>query len=274
MAIESFLKVDESDPDWIYSPSTYYGKQFKVIDASCLLIKENTEDVMTLRVSPTEAELLCKNLQVVGKDSSRLDLYIICDGSEHTQQVFLYNVTAEPNAILNIGVFVKDGKLNKHIFECECYENSIINIFGLAENSSGGSSEIIAKIFHAGPGAESNQLIHCVSGNNGRTVFQGYVKIMEDMDDSYTQVVNTSIITDPTGQAYSIPQLMIDCGNAEASHSCVISNIDSDQLWYLESRGVDVEEAKKMLVTLHQDAVLNMIPYQDIKDELKEFYRD
>lgn len=274
MAIESFLKADKSDPDWSFSPDQYHGKQFKVIDANCLMIKEGTEDTMVLRLTPTEPELLCKNLQIVSKDSSKLDLFIICDGGDSAQQVFLYTVTAEPNSILNIGVFVKDGKLNKHIFDCEGYENSTINIYGLADNSVGGSSEIIPKIFHAGPNVESNQLINCTSGKESRTVFQGYVRIVEGMEDSFTQITNSSLITDPTGQAFSTPQLLIDCGKVEASQSCDIGEFDKDQLWYLQTRGVSLEDAKKILITAHQDEILNFVRYQDLKDEIKEFFRD
>lgn len=274
MGIESFLKVDKTDPDWSYSPDQYHGKQFKVIDANCLLIKENTEDVMVLRLAPTESELLCKNLQIVSKEGSKLDLFILCDGIEQTQQVFLYTVTAEPDSILNIGIFAKNGKLNKHIIECECHEGSTVNIFGLAENTVGGSSEIISKVFHAGHEVESNQLVNCVSGKNSRTVFQGYVKILEDTVDSFTNINSRSIITDPTGQAFSIPQLLIDCGNVEASQSCDIGELNATQLWYLQSRGVSLEDAKKMLIAAHQDTILNLVQYQDLKDELKDFFRE
>lgn len=274
MAIESFLKVDKADPDWVYSPSQYHGKQFKVIDANCLQIKEGTDDVMVLRLSPTENDMLCKHLQVVSRDSSKLDLYIICEGGENTQQVFLYNVVCEPGSILNIGVFVKDGKLNKHIFECEAYEGSEINIYGLAENDMGGSSEIISKVYHAGPEALSQQWVNCSSSNNGRTVFQGYVKIDKDMNNSFTRVSNSSIIKDSTGQAYSIPQLMIDCGNVEASHSCTVGQIDQESLWYLQARGLSLEEAKTKLLEIHQDRIINVIPHTDIQDEIREFFRD
>lgn len=274
MAIESFLKVDKSDPDWHYSPAQYYGKQFKMIDANCLQIKEGTDDVMVLRLSPTENDMLCKHLQILGKDSSKLDLYIICEGSEHTQQVFLYNVLCEPNSILNIGVFVKGGKLNKHIFECEAYDGSEVNIYGLSENDMGGSSEIIAKVFHAGPGVASQQWVHCSSSNKGRTVFQGHVHIEKGTDDSYTRVSNSSIIKDETGQAYSVPQLMIDCGNVEASHNCTVGQIDQESLWYLQSRGMTLEDAKKLLLNVHQDRIINVIPHTDIQDEIRDFFRD
>lgn len=274
MAIESFLKVDKADPDWAYSPSQYFGKQFKMIDANCLQIKEGTDDVMVLRLSPTENDLLCKNLQILGKEASKLDLYIICEGGEQTQQVFLYNVACEPNSILNIGIFVKGGKLNKHIFECEAYENSEINIYGLSENDMNGSSEIIAKVYHAGPNVISQQLVNCSSSNKGRTVFQGYVKIDKDTNGSLTQVSNASIIKDETGQAFSIPQLMIECGDVEARHNCTVGQIDAESLWYLQSRGISLENAKKLLSEIHQDRIINLIPHTDIQDEIKDFFRD
>ena len=274
MAIESFLKVDKADPDWIFSPPQYHGKQFKMIDANCLQIKEGTDDVMVLRLSPTENDLLAKHLQIVGREASKLDLYLICEGSENTQQVFLYNVACEPNSILNIGIFVKGGKLNKHIFECEAYEGSEINIYGLAENDMGGSSEIIAKVYHAGPDVISQQWVNCSSSNKGRTVFQGYVKIDKDTKGSMTQVSNSSIIKDETGQAYSLPQLMIDCGDVEARHSCTVGQIDQESLWYLQSRGMSIEESKQLLMQIHQDRIINVIPHKDIQDEIKEFFRD
>jgi Fe-S cluster assembly protein SufD len=274
MAIESFLKVDKSDPDWSFSPSQYYGKQFKVIDANCIMTHEGTEDEMVLRLTPSENELLCKNLQVVARQESKLSLFITCDGSENTQQVFLYNVTAEPNSIINIGVFVKNGKLNKHIFECEVYENADINIIGLSENNEGGSSEIIAKVYHMAPNSMSQQWVNCTSGNNGRTVFQGSVVIEEEMEDCKTAVINSNIITDKTGQAYSIPQLMIGCGKVEASHSCDIGKFDEESIWYLRSRGISEEDAKTMLIHSHQDRILNFLTNTDIQDELKEFFRN
>jgi Fe-S cluster assembly protein SufD len=198
----------------------------------------------------------------------------MCDGSENTQQVFVYSVTVEPNSILNLGIFAKNGKLNKHIFECEIYDGAVLNIFGLSENQVGGSCEIITKIYHAGTDAESNIFINSVSGKESRTVFQGQIQIQENMTNSLTQISNSSLVVDPSGQAFSIPHLLIDCGNTEAGQSCDVGEFDPMQLWYLQSRGVDIEDAKKILIDAHIDGVLNLIQYTDLRDEIKEFYRD
>lgn len=274
MAIESFLKVDKKDPDWSYSPSKYFGKQFKVIDANCLQVMPGTDDMMVLRLTPTEHELLAKHLQIVCREGSRLDLFIICDGEKELQQVFLYDIKLEAGAMLNIGFFIKDGKLNKHMAEAEIDHGSVLNIFGLTQNNVGGSSEVITKVFHAGVEAESQQLINCIAGKNSRTVYQGYVKILEDNRNSFAQVTSASLITGEDGQAFSIPQMMIDCGDVEASHSCAVGRFDEEAIWYLQSRGMSEQDAKNLMIRTHQDSILNMIPDQDIQDELKDFFQD
>lgn len=274
MAIESFLKPSKEDPDWFYSPEQYLGKQFKVIDANCLQINHNEEDVMVLRLTPTEPELLCKNLQIVCRENSKLDLYIICDGDVNLQQVFLYSVKLLENSILNVGIFTKDGKLNKHMFEVDIEENSNFNLFGLCKNTVGGSTEIISKVYHSNKGAESDHLLFCLAGENSRTVYQGTVKIDRDMIDSYTNINSSNLIIGKNGQCFVQPQLMIDCGEANATHSLDIGNIDDEALYYLKSRGLSEEEARAHIIDSFQNQILDIVPELDLRDELKDFFQD
>jgi Fe-S cluster assembly protein SufD len=274
MAIESFLKVDGKDPDWVHSPDQYFGKQFKIIDANCLMIKEGTDDGMVLRLNPSETELLCKHLQVVGKENSSLSLYIICDAEESTQQVFLYNVTAEPNSVINIGVFAKNGLLNKHIIECELHENAVVNIIGIVENSEGGSTELITKIIHVGNNGESNQMVNCIAGSESRTVYQGSVKVIEDVEYNSCYISNSNLIADDSGQCFATPQLFIDSNKTETEIASDTKEFNLEQLWYMQSRGICQEEAKKVLLQSHQDSVLKIIKDDDVRDELTEFFRD
>ncbi len=65
MAIESFLKVDERDPDWTYSPNHYFGKQFKVIDANCLMIKEGTDERVPEEVRLRHGIAIVSHMSVV-----------------------------------------------------------------------------------------------------------------------------------------------------------------------------------------------------------------
>jgi Fe-S cluster assembly scaffold protein SufB len=53
-----------------------------------------------------------------------------------------------------------------------------------------------------------------------------------------------------------------------------VGQIDAESLWYLQSRGVSLENAKKLLSEIHQDRIINLIPHSDIQDEIKDFFRD
>jgi Fe-S cluster assembly protein SufD len=274
MAIESFLNSDKEDPDWYYTPNQFLNKQFKVIDANCLQIAANNQDNMTLRLTPTENDLLCKNLQIVCHPDSKLNLLLICDGAEKMQQVFLYHVKLMDNAVLNIGIFAKDGKLNKHIFESDIETNSALHIFGLSQNTVGGSTEIISKIYHSEPSAESDVFINCLSGKNSRTVFAATVKIDEGMTDSWTNVQSSALLTDPTAQSFALPQLMIDCGAVTATHGCSVGKLDDESLFYLQSRGMSEEAARCVLIEAFKNEQFQYVQDQELQNELKELFSD
>ena len=89
MAIHSFLKVEKGDPDWQFSPEAYFGKEFKLIDASTVELAEKQSNMMVLRQEPSEKELLAKHLKVVAKLESKLDLIILNEASAKLQQIFL-----------------------------------------------------------------------------------------------------------------------------------------------------------------------------------------
>jgi Fe-S cluster assembly protein SufD len=274
MAIESFLNSDKEDPDWHYTPAQFLNKKFKVIDANCLQIAANNVDSMVLRLMPTENELLCKNLQIVCHEDSKLNLLLICDGAEKMQQVFLYHIKLMPNAQLNISVFAKDGKLNKHIFEADIEHSSTFTINGIAQNNIGGSTEIISKVCHSEPEAESDIYINCISGKGSRTVFGGAIKIDQGMAGSWTNVQNSSLMIDPTAQCFALPQLMIDCGAVTATHGCSVGKLDEEGLFYLQSRGMSLETAKKVMIEAFKNEQFQFIKDQELQDELKELFSD
>ena len=77
MSIHSFLKAEKGDPDWQFSPEDYFGKEFKIIDASIVELQEDKSEHVVLRQNPTEKELLAKHLKINLQKNSILDLIIL-----------------------------------------------------------------------------------------------------------------------------------------------------------------------------------------------------
>jgi len=54
MGIQSFLKAQKGDPDWTFTPEQYFDKEFKLIDANLIELRQGKSDSIVLRQAPSE----------------------------------------------------------------------------------------------------------------------------------------------------------------------------------------------------------------------------
>jgi Fe-S cluster assembly scaffold protein SufB len=76
-------------------------------------------------------------------------------------------------------------------------------------------------------------------------------------------------------RAVAIPSLEIDQPDCRrAAHSSAVGPIDETQLFYLESRGIDPEEARKFIVLGFLEPVVARVPLAAAQDRLRELLED
>ena len=272
MAIHSFLKAEKGDPDWQFSPDDYYGKEFKIIDASMVEIKEKAVERVILRQNPTEKELLAKRLCMILNKESVLDMIILNDVEPDLQQVFLYEIHLKPASNLNLGIFAKDGKLNKHIIQVYQEEGSILTIYGLISNQVGGDSEVITKSVYNGNKSVSNQLFLGLAGKDSQTVYISTIIAENAAHDSVIGIENTNLILNDGGRCYSKPETYVLAENVISRSSSEITKLDTEKLDYLQSKGIKNEVAVALLVSSFKNQVIDLIQLQSVQDEVKEMY--
>lgn len=74
-----------------------------------------------------------------------------------------------------------------------------------------------------------------------------------------------------TSRAVAIPSLEIDQPDCRrAAHSSSVGPIDQSQLFYLESRGIDPDEARKFIVLGFLEPVVARVPLADAQDRLRD----
>jgi Fe-S cluster assembly scaffold protein SufB len=84
--------------------------------------------------------------------------------------------------------------------------------------------------------------------NGARVRVDGMVKIEKGAVKSDSFLSMKILVLDDISSAIAEPQLEIENNDVKASHSASVGKIDEEQLFYLESRGVDKNEAKKLIV--------------------------
>ena len=270
MGIQSFLKAQKGDPDWAFTPEQYFDKEFKVIDANLIELRQDKVDSIILRQTPTEKELLAKHLRIDVREGATLDLAIINEASNKLQQVFIYDIRVRDGGHINMGLFVKGGKLNKHIIQVDLENGANFNGYGHAQNNVGGDCEIITKVNHSGAYSVSNQFFSCEAGTDSQTVYQGMVNVPADTIHAQVGLDNVNLVTGKGGRCHSMPEVWNQSDTTRVSSGSNTELLDRERTYYLETRGLTQADAESLLVTSHRNQVLGIIHNVEIKEEISQ----
>ena len=270
MGIQSFLKAQKGDPDWAFTPEHYFDKEFKIIDAHLIELRQGKTDSVVLRLAPNEKEMLAKHLKIDVRENATLDLAIINEATDQLQQVFIYDIRVRDGGHINMGLFAAGGKLNKHIIQVSLDDGANFNAYGHAINTVGGDCEIISKIDHQGSYSVSNQFFTCEAGKGSQTVFQSMVNVENNTEYCQIGVENINLITSTGGKCHTSPQVFNDSDTARISVGANTELLDRERTYYLQTRGLSQAAAETMLISAHRTQVLNIIQNATIKQEIEQ----
>ena len=103
-------------------------------------------------------------------------------------------------------------------------------------------------IRHIAPHATSDVLYKGALQGGSRTVFRGNVFVGKDAVGTVTDENNRSLILTDGARADATPFLEIECAEIQAGHGSATGQLDANQLFYLESRGLTREQAVRQIV--------------------------
>ena len=113
---------------------------------------------------------------------------------------------------------------------------------------------------HAAPDTTSSLLFKGAVDDASRSVYTGLIRVRPDARGTNAYQTNRNIKLSEDAWAESVPNLEIENNEVHCNHASAVGPIDSEQLFYLESRGVPTETAERLIVTGFFDEVLDRFP--------------
>ncbi len=101
---------------------------------------------------------------------------------------------------------------------------------------------------HAKPRCNSREFFKGVLDGRGRGIFSGRIIVREGAQKTDAKQTNMSLLLSEDAQVESKPQLEIFADDVRCTHGATIGQVDKDAIFYLRSRGIDEEAARKILV--------------------------
>lgn len=123
--------------------------------------------------------------------------------------------------------------------------------------------KININIEHIGEDTFSDTLIKSVLTDQAVGSFYGLVKIKKGAKNTNTFFREDALLLSKQAKAEAIPSLEIDENEVKAGHASTVGPVDPEQMFYLSSKGLTQEEAKRMIVQGYFYGVHNLLPAKD-----------
>jgi hypothetical protein len=156
-----------------------------------------------------------------------------------------YNFYLQNSAQLDFSFMAEDGCQMGLVLNSK--SNSIANVKGLYELDN--RQAVYIKTFqnHLEPNAESNLLVKGVIAGEAKVEYFGNIFVAENAYGSNVSQKNKTLILSNKAKALSSPSMEVLNKDVQCAHGAAVSYICEEQLFYLNSRGLDSEHAVGML---------------------------
>jgi len=154
------------------------------------------------------------------------------------------------------------------LIKAELHEHARINAEHLLYATDHCRRGTVSQIVHIGRSSHSDQKAKNILADKARGIFDALIKV--EHSGKYTKAHQNSkaILLNDGAYMVSKPQLEIYIDDLEASHGSTTGQLDEAQLFYLRSRGIAKEEARKMLILAFANELIDTLEDESLRERL------
>jgi Fe-S cluster assembly protein SufD len=123
-------------------------------------------------------------------------------------------------------------------------------------------------IAYTHPHCISRQLHKCIVDDCAHAIFNGKVFVPKAAQLTDARQLNQNLLLSPKARVDTKPQLEIVADNVKCAHGATVSQLDADEVFYLQSRGIGADQSQKLLIYAFAFELLDQIPVPSMRDRL------
>ncbi|MGE3975038.1 MAG: Fe-S cluster assembly protein SufB [Bdellovibrionales bacterium] len=141
-------------------------------------------------------------------------------------------------------------------------DNSIGKFYSVALTNQKMQADTGTKMIHIGKNTKSTIISKGISADESMNTYRGLVKILPSADGARNYTQCDSLLVKDQCVANTLPYIEVKNDTATVEHEASTSKISADQLFYLQSRGVDTEGAISLLINGFCKEVFKELPLE------------
>ena len=222
---------------------------------------ENSEvKIVEHHLSGTGVSLSIPVLDVHVGQNSRLKHCVIQNLGEETWQVSKQNFQLEKDSYVEMFTAAFGGDYARSEIRCDLKGRGS-EAYSAAAYFGKGEQTLDFRTFqkHEAPDTTSKLLFKGALDEDSRSIYSGLIKVLPEAIRTKAQQTNRNIKLSENAWAESVPNLEIETNDVMCSHASTVSGIDEEQLFYLESKGIETSVAERLIIAGFFDGVISKV---------------
>lgn len=149
-------------------------------------------------------------------------------------------------------------------------EGNSVEMLGLYFAEAGQHFDFRTLQDHGAPHCLSDLLYKGALRGDARTVYSGNIHVRPEGQETDAYQTNRNLILSDDAKADSKPELEIENNDVRCSHAASVGQIDENEVFYLQSRGIDRTTAERLIVKGFFEDVLGRVGRADVHDLVEE----
>jgi Fe-S cluster assembly protein SufD len=161
-------------------------------------------------------------------------------------------------------------QISRYNLEVSMAEGAECAVDGLALIAANQLADTHTCIDHAQPHGISRQLHKCIIGGSAHAVFNGKIMVREGAQRTDSIQSSRNLLLSSKAYIDTKPELEIFADDVKCAHGATIGQLDSEEVFYLKSRGLSDSVARNLLTYAFAAEIIDRIPVASLKHQLEQ----
>ncbi len=213
--------------------------------------------------------------EIIAQDSAIVDYYKITREGDQTSHIGTLQLQQQRGSNVHAFAGTFGGGLVRHDINtvldgegCDCGLNGLYMVDGQQHVDN----HLV--VTHAQPHCDSREYFKGVLDGKGKGIFSGKIIVKPGAQKTDAKQTNSSLLLSRDAQVESKPQLEIFADDVKCTHGATIGQMNEEAIFYLQTRGIDENSARGLLVFAFANDVLQRVKVEPLRQQLERIVID
>lgn len=231
-----------------------------------ITVERGAEVVLIERQSGEGAYWKNIDLTINVAENAKLRHYRICEEDPFCVVTECTNITMARDARYNMVAMTGCAGFGRADFIVKMNgQGAECDLSGLTLIAGKQHSDTTIVVDHIAPHCRSSQFFKTILNDQSRGVFQGKIHVYKDAQKTDGYQLSNNLLLSNLAEMDVKPELEIYADDVKCSHGSTTGQLDETPLFYLMSRGISKDDARRLLLEAFMGEILDKISNEDVR---------